>query len=103
MDIKAIQQDARKNGFRKRPAWPMIILRSPKSWTGPKVLDGKPVEGTFRSHQVPMGDVRTRPDELHMLEQWMHSYRPEELFDKNGKFLDEYGGAGSGGHDAHGG
>jgi xylulose-5-phosphate/fructose-6-phosphate phosphoketolase len=88
--IQAIQQDARTNGFRKRPAWPMIILRSPKGWTGPKVLDGKPVEGTFRSHQVPLGDVRARPDELRMLEEWMHSYRPEELFDKNGKFLAEY-------------
>ncbi len=89
-EIHAIQQDARTNGFRKRPAWPMIILRSPKGWTGPKVLDGKPVEGTFRAHQVPLGDVRTRADELHMLERWMRSYRPEELFDKNGTFLAEY-------------
>jgi len=89
-EIQAIQKDARTNGFRKRPAWPMIILRSPKGWTGPKFLDGKPVEGTFRAHQVPLGDVRARPDELRMLEEWMRSYRPEELFDKSGRFLAEY-------------
>jgi xylulose-5-phosphate/fructose-6-phosphate phosphoketolase len=89
-EIQAIQKDARANGFHKRPAWPMIILRSPKGWTGPKFLDGKPVEGTFRAHQVPLGDVRTRPDELRMLEQWMQSYHPEELFDKDGRFLAQY-------------
>ena len=89
-EIQAIQKDARTNGFHKRPAWPMIILRSPKGWTGPKFLDGKPVEGTFRAHQVPLGDVRARPDELRMLEEWMRSYRPEELFDKSGRFLAEY-------------
>ena len=89
-EIQAIQTDARANGFHKRRAWPMIILRSPKGWTGPKFLDGKPVEGTFRAHQVPLGDVRTRPDELRMLEEWMRSYRPEELFDKEGRFLAEY-------------
>ncbi|HTA46221.1 MAG TPA: phosphoketolase family protein [Bryobacteraceae bacterium] len=89
-EIKAIQQDARTNGFKKRPAWPMIILRSPKGWTGPKELDGKPVEGTFRSHQVPLAAPRTRPDELKMLEDWMRSYHPEELFDEKGKFRCEY-------------
>jgi len=89
-EIKAIQQDARTNGFRTRPAWPMIILRSPKGWTGPKELDGKPVEGTFRAHQVPLEAVVARPDELRMLEEWMRSYRPEELFDEQGKFRAEY-------------
>ena len=89
-EIKAIQQDARKNGFKKRPMWPMIILRSPKGWTGPKELDGKPVEGTFRSHQVPLAAPRTRPGELKMLEDWMRSYHPDELFDEHGKFRCEY-------------
>ncbi len=89
-EIQAIQKDARTNGFKQRPAWPMIILRSPKGWTGPKELDGKPVEGTFRAHQVPLDAPATRPDELKMLEQWMRSYRPEELFDEHGKLLAEY-------------
>src|SRR5579863_6307528 len=89
-EIRAIQSDARTNGFKQRPAWPMIILRSPKGWTGPKELDGKPVEGTFRAHQVPLDAPRTRPDELKMLEDWMRSYRPEELFDEQGKFHTEY-------------
>ncbi len=89
-EIRTIQSDARTNGFKQRPAWPMIILRSPKGWTGPKELDGKPVEGTFRAHQVPLDAPRTRPDELKMLEDWMRSYRPEELFDEHGKFRAEY-------------
>ena len=89
-DIKAIQSDARTNGFQKRPTWPMIILRSPKGWTGPKFLDGKPIEGTFRAHQVPLDAVATRPDELRMLEEWMRSYKPEELFDESGKLQAEY-------------
>jgi xylulose-5-phosphate/fructose-6-phosphate phosphoketolase len=89
-EIQAIQRDARTNGFKQRPAWPMIILRSPKGWTGPKELDGKPVEGTFRAHQVPLDAPAKRPDELKMLEQWMRSYRPEELFDEHGKLLAEY-------------
>ncbi len=89
-DIRAIQQEARTKGFKKRPAWPMIVLRSPKGWTGPKELDGKPIEGTFRAHQVPLDAPRTRPDELKMLEDWMHSYRPEELFDATGKLRCEY-------------
>jgi xylulose-5-phosphate/fructose-6-phosphate phosphoketolase len=83
-EIKAIQSDARTNGFKVRPKWPMIILRSPKGWTGPKMLDGKLVEGTFRAHQVPLEAPRERADELKMLEAWMKSYRPEELFDKAG-------------------
>jgi xylulose-5-phosphate/fructose-6-phosphate phosphoketolase len=89
-EIKAIQSDARTNGFHVRPAWPMIILRSPKGWTGPKELDGKPIEGTFRAHQVPLDSVISRPDELRMLEEWMRSYRPEELFDEQGKLHAEY-------------
>ncbi len=89
-EIAAIQRDARTNGFTVRPKWPMIILRSPKGWTGPKELDGKPVEGTFRSHQVPLADVIARPDELRMLEDWMRSYRPEELFDDHGTLRHEY-------------
>jgi xylulose-5-phosphate/fructose-6-phosphate phosphoketolase len=89
-EIQAIQSDARANGFHKRPIWPMIILRSPKGWTGPKFLDGKPVEGTFRAHQVPLDSVGSRPDELRMLEEWMRSYKPEELFDEKGKLRAEY-------------
>ncbi len=89
-EIQAIQADIRKNGFHVRPIWPMIILRSPKGWTGPKFLDGKPVEGTFRAHQVPLDAVRSRPDELRMLEEWMRSYKPEELFDETGKLRAEY-------------
>jgi xylulose-5-phosphate/fructose-6-phosphate phosphoketolase len=89
-EIKAIQAEARANGFRKRPIWPMIILKTPKGWTGPKWLDGKPVEGTFRAHQVPLDCPRERPDELQMLEDWMRGYLPEELFDSAGKFRPEY-------------
>ena len=79
------RQDARSNGFAERPAWPMIVLRSPKGWTGPKEVDGKQIEGTFRAHQVPLAEVRTNPEHLHMLEEWMKSYRPDELFDENGR------------------
>jgi xylulose-5-phosphate/fructose-6-phosphate phosphoketolase len=88
-DIRALQQDARANGFRTRPQWPMIILRTPKGWTGPKTVDGKPVEGSFRSHQVPLADLATHPERLKMLEEWMKSYKPEELFDPSGKLLPE--------------
>ena len=70
---------------RARPAWPMIILRTPKGWTGPKFVDGVPVEGTWRAHQVPLGEVRTNPAHLAQLEEWMRSYRPEELFDEDGR------------------
>jgi xylulose-5-phosphate/fructose-6-phosphate phosphoketolase len=88
-DIRHIQRDARKNGFKQRPRWPMIILRSPKGWTGPGVVDGKPVEGTFRAHQVPVAQLATQPRHLKTLEQWMKSYRPQELFDKNGRLVAE--------------
>jgi xylulose-5-phosphate/fructose-6-phosphate phosphoketolase len=87
-DIQRIQRDARANGFSGRPRWPMIILRSPKGWTGPKVVDGNPTEGTFRSHQVPMGEM-SHPGHLKLLEEWMRSYRPDELFDETGKLRSE--------------
>ena len=85
-DIKKIQRDARTKGFKKRPRWPMIVLRSPKGWTGPKVVDGKRAEGTFRSHQVPMAAM-DKPGHIGILEKWMKSYKPEELFDKTGKLI----------------
>jgi len=75
---------AARSGAARRPRWPMIILRTPKGWTGPKQVDGKPTEGSWRSHQVPMADVRGNPAHLALLEQWMRSYRPEELFDAGG-------------------
>ena len=85
-EIRSIQRDAREHGFKERPRWPMIILRSPKGWTGPKVVDGKRTEGTFRSHQVPMGDM-DRPGHVKVLEKWLKSYRPQELFDKKGRLV----------------
>jgi len=87
-EIKDIQADARKNPDAQRPRWPMIILRSPKGWTGPKIVDGLQIEGTFRAHQVPVTDL-DKPGHLKILEQWMLSYKPEELFDKNGKLIPE--------------
>ena len=83
-EIQRIQRDARANGFKQRPSWPMIILRSLKGWTGPKFVDGKPTEGTFRSHQVPMGDM-SHPGHVKILETWLKSYHPRELFDSTGK------------------
>jgi xylulose-5-phosphate/fructose-6-phosphate phosphoketolase len=82
-EIKQIWAEARSEGFSKRPAWPMIILRSPKGWTCPPEIDGKKCEDYWRSHQVPMGDM-DQPEHVKILEQWMKSYRPEELFEKNG-------------------
>ena len=90
-DIQAIQQDARDHGVKARPNWPMIILRSPKGWTGPKEVDGKQTEGSWRSHQVPFGDM-ANPEHLGLLEQWMRSYRPEELFEDNGALKAELAG-----------
>ncbi len=84
VDIAEIQRKAREDGVRERPRWPMIVLRSPKGWTGPKMVDGLPAEGSFRSHQVPLSDLAGNPEHLAQLEQWMRSYRPEELFDENG-------------------
>jgi xylulose-5-phosphate/fructose-6-phosphate phosphoketolase len=83
--IDRIQKKARQRGVGERPHWPMIVLRSPKGWTGPKDVDGVPVEGTFRSHQVPLSGLAKDPKHLAMLEKWMKSYRPEELFDKQGR------------------
>jgi xylulose-5-phosphate/fructose-6-phosphate phosphoketolase len=88
-DIQRIQRDARKNGFKKRPRWPMIILRSPKGWTGPAAVDGQPVEGTFRAHQVPVAQLATKPKHLKVLEQWLKGYRPQELFDNTGRLVAE--------------
>jgi xylulose-5-phosphate/fructose-6-phosphate phosphoketolase len=88
--IREIQRDARTNGLRTRPLWPAIVLRTPKGWTCPKIVDGVPVEGTFRAHQVPLASVRENPEHLRLLEAWMRSYRPEELFDAGGRFRAEY-------------
>ena len=88
-EIRRIQSDARASGFKHRPRWPAIVLKTPKGWTGPKVVDGKPVEGTFRAHQVPLAEVRTNPAHLKLLEEWMRSYRPEELFEKSGRLRPE--------------
>ena len=85
--IKEIQKNARENGDAKRPVWPMIVLRTPKGWTGPKVVDGKQIEGTFRAHQVPM--TMEQPEHLQMLKDWLLSYRPEELFDESGRLIPE--------------
>src|SRR5262249_23149409 len=81
-EIPQLQHAPRAHGFGGRPRWPMIVLRTPKGWTGPKVVDGLPVEGTFRAHQVPVAHPRTDPAHLAILETWMRSYRPEELFDR---------------------
>ena len=87
-EIDGIQRDARANGFNGRPRWPMIVLRSPKGWTGPKEVDGKQTEGTFRSHQVPMGDM-SRAGHIQILQDWLKSYRPHELFDESGRLIAE--------------
>jgi xylulose-5-phosphate/fructose-6-phosphate phosphoketolase len=88
-EIEQIQQAARSGDEGGRPRWPMIVLRTPKGWTGPKEVDGLPVEGTWRSHQVPVTDVRANPEHLRLLEDWMRSYRPEELFDDEGRLVPE--------------
>ena len=88
-EIHAIQKLAREGGHMERPRWPMLILRTPKGWTGPKFVDGKPVEGTWRAHQVPVAELREKPAHLKILDDWMKSYRAEELFDANGKFKPE--------------
>jgi xylulose-5-phosphate/fructose-6-phosphate phosphoketolase len=87
--ISAIQTAARRDPATGRPRWPMIVLKTPKGWTGPKEVDGRPAEGSFRSHQVPLAEVRTNPEHLGQLEAWMRSYRPEELFDADGAVLGE--------------
>jgi xylulose-5-phosphate/fructose-6-phosphate phosphoketolase len=87
--IRAIQGQARGSGFTRRPIWPAIVLRTPKGWTGPKVVDGLQIEGTFRAHQVPLANVASNPQHLAMLEEWMRSYQPEDLFDQNGGLAPE--------------
>ncbi|MDX2426866.1 MAG: phosphoketolase family protein [Cycloclasticus sp.] len=88
-EIQQIQHDARTNGISERPRWPMVILRSPKGWTGPESVDGKVIEDTFRAHQVPVTNFIKQPEHLQLLEQWMRSYRAEELFDDSGKLIAE--------------
>src|SRR5229473_1227629 len=89
-EIRSIQHAARTGSPSGFPVWPMIIMRTPKGWTGPKVVDGQPVEDTWRAHQVPLTDFAKKPDHVKMLEDWMKSYKPEELFDKTGKFIPEF-------------
>ncbi len=88
-EVARIQREARAGGASAQPRWPMIVLRTPKGWTGPKTVDGLPVEGTFRAHQVPVTDFQARPEHIQILEEWMRSYRPEELFDANGRLVPE--------------
>ncbi len=88
-DIQKIQKDAREKGFTARPRWPMIILRSPKGWSGPKEINGHKVEGSWRAHQVPLPGANKDPKQLQALEEWMRSYMPEELFDEEGRLLPE--------------
>ena len=88
-EIQSIQREARRTRTPSYPRLPLIVLRSPKGWTGPKEVDGKTIEGHWRSHQVPFGDVRANPDHLKLLEQWLKSYRPHELFDDNGRLKPE--------------
>jgi len=88
-DVERIRRAARQDGDRRRPRWPMIVFRTPKGWTGPHEVDGHQVEGTFRSHQVPLANVRNNPSHLELLERWMRSYRPEELFDEKGHLAPE--------------
>jgi xylulose-5-phosphate/fructose-6-phosphate phosphoketolase len=88
-EIRGLQRTARQSNDPTRPRWPLIVLRSPKGWTGPKELEGHKLEGSWRSHQVPFADVRTNPAHLRVLEDWMRSYRPEELFDANGSLVPE--------------
>lgn len=87
--IRAYQQEARAHGFTQRPRWPVIVLRTPKGWTGPQEVDGVRIEGSFRSHQVPVADVQHNPEHLRMLEDWLRSYHPEALFDETGRLLAE--------------
>jgi xylulose-5-phosphate/fructose-6-phosphate phosphoketolase len=88
-EIKNIQEDARTNGYSDRPQWPMIIMKTPKGWTGPKEVDGKKTEDYWRSHQVPFSEMASKPGHLKLLEDWMKSYKPEELFDADGKLIPE--------------
>src|SRR5437773_173185 len=88
-EIRSLQREARENGSATRPQWPMIVLRTPKGWTGPKEVDGKKTEDSWRSHQVPLSELAENPEHLAALEQWLKSYRPEELFDEHGRLMPE--------------
>jgi len=88
-EIKAIQRESRIHGFTERPQSPMIILRSPKGWTGPEEVDGNKTEDYWRSHQVPFAEMASKPEHIKLLEEWMKSYKPEEVFNENGKLIDE--------------
>ncbi|HEX8852716.1 MAG TPA: phosphoketolase family protein, partial [Pyrinomonadaceae bacterium] len=88
-EIREIQRRAREENSTERPHWPVIILRTPKGWTGPKVVDGKPTENSYRSHQVPLAELAKKPEHLKQLEEWMRSYNPEELFDERGRLISE--------------
>ncbi len=88
-EIKQIQTEARTNGFTNRPQWPIIVLSTPKGWTGPKEVDGLQIEGTWRAHQVPLAELATKPEHIQILESWMKSYKPEDLFDERGKLIPE--------------
>jgi len=88
-EIKEIQRAAREDGVTERPMWPMIVFRTPKGWTGPKEVDGKKTEGSWRSHQVPFSEMASKPEHVKLLENWMRSYHPEELFDENGALIPE--------------
>ena len=88
-EIRAIQKTARENNNTDRPRWPMLVLRTPKGWTGPKVVDGNQVEGTWRAHQVPFAELHEKPEHLNILEDWMRSYQPQELFDSEGQLIPE--------------
>src|SRR5207249_943690 len=87
--IRSYQADAGAHGSTHQPRWPAIILRTPKGWTGPKEIDGVPIEGTFRAHQVPVAEVKSNPEHLQLLEQWMRSYQPQDVFDEDGRLLPE--------------
>src|ERR1700751_3572767 len=89
LEIREIQKKELAESRAARPVWPVIGLRSPKGWTGPKEVDGKQIEGTFRAHQVPVTDFKAKPAHLKILEDWMRGYRPQELFDETGKLIAE--------------
>src|SRR6201999_1746876 len=91
-EIQEIQAQARGEGNPERPRWPVLVLRTPKGWTGPKVVDGEPVEGTWRAHQVPIANARGDEEDRRQLAKWRRSYRPEELFDPTGALLPEIAG-----------
>ncbi len=87
-EIGRIRKEAADGSLQQRPRWPMIVFRTPKGWTGPATVDGLPVEGTWRSHQVPLASVRGNEEYMRILEGWLHSYRPEELFDEDGRIVE---------------